>query len=101
MAGLQKNSRISTGLVGPVKISGDKEARQALKNHFLNGEGLPLDTAPNSGIQRPVVIGQTAQNIEECFANPFFPALGVGHRVDSSEERRVGIGGVWESVMCS
>ena len=82
MARLEKNGRISTGLVGPVKIGGDKEARQALKNHFLNGVGLRLDTASNFGIQRPVVIGQTTQNLEECFANPFFPALRVGNCPD-------------------
>ena len=79
VAGLQENGGIAAGLIGPVNIRGDKEARQALENHFLDGVGLSLDAAGDSWIQRTVVIRQTAQNSEEPFADPLLPPFRVGH----------------------
>ena len=60
MAGLQKHGGIATRLVGPVKVGGYIEARQTLENYFLDGVVLSLDTTRNSGIQRAIVVGQTA-----------------------------------------
>ena len=78
MAGLQKDTGIATRLVRQVKIGGDEEPRQTLVNHLLDSEGLVPDAAGNSGIQRSFVVGQTAHDCEDLFADRLFPAFRVG-----------------------
>ncbi len=78
VAGLQQHPGITTGLVRPVNIRSDKKARQAFENHFLDRVVPSLDTAGNSWIQRTVVVGQTADKRQKCFADELFPAFRVG-----------------------
>ena len=82
VAGLKKNGGVTAGLVGPVKVAGDIEIRQTLEKHFLDGVAVRLDLTRDLGIQRPVVVGQTAQDFQQGFANLLFPALRLGNRVD-------------------
>src|SRR5439155_7162724 len=62
--------------------AGDVEIRQTLEKHFLDGVALSLNLTRDLGIQRPAVVGQTAQDFEECFADLLFPALRLGNGVD-------------------
>ena len=82
VARLKQNGGVTARLVGPVKIAGDIEIRQALEQHFLDGVAVRLDLTRDLGIQRPVVVGQTAQDFQQGFANLLFPALRLGNRVD-------------------
>src|SRR5579859_4467398 len=82
MAGLQKNSGITAGLVGPVEIRGDVEAGQTFENYFFDHIALTLDTAVDSGIQRAGVIGQPTDQREQLFTDRSFSALGVGDAAD-------------------
>ena len=82
MAGLKKNGGITARLVGPVEISGDIEIRQTLEKHFLDGVALSLNLTRNLGIQRPVVVGQATQDVQECFADLLLSALRIGNRVN-------------------
>src|SRR5207249_3338276 len=82
VAGLKKNGRVTARLVRPVEIAGDVEIRQTLEKHFLDGVALSLNLTRDLGIQRPAVVGQTAQDFEECFADLLFPALRLAKGVD-------------------
>jgi hypothetical protein len=55
----QKNCGIAARLIGPVQVGSDIKAGQTLENHFLDRVELILDTASDSGIQRPIVVWQT------------------------------------------
>ena len=79
MAGLKKNGRVTARLVGPVEIAGDIEIRQTLEKHLLDGVALSLNLTGDFGIQRPVVVGQTAQEFQKRFADLLFPALRIGN----------------------
>ena len=82
VAGLQKDSGIAAGLVGPVEIGGDVEPRQALEDHLLDDVALGLNAAGDFGIQRAAVVGQTAEQRQHRLADRLFPALGIGDIVD-------------------
>ena len=79
---LQKNSRITARTVWPVKIGGDKKARQTLKDDLLDNAGLSFQTARNSGIQRTVVVWQATQDLNQCFTDIFLSPLGISNRAD-------------------
>src|ERR1019366_3357526 len=82
VASLQENSRITTGLAGPVKIGGDIKAGQALEDYLLDHIVFTLETASNSGIQRPAIVGQTADHGQKRLADPLLPAFRVRDVVD-------------------
>ncbi|PYT38819.1 MAG: hypothetical protein DMG45_22050 [Acidobacteria bacterium] len=69
-------------MIGPVKIGGDKKAGQALENNLFDGVALSLDAARSSCMERPVVIRQTAQYLEDFLAHHLLPAFRVGHRAN-------------------
>src|SRR5207244_5539253 len=54
----------------------------ALENNLFDGITLSLDAARNSRMERPVVIRQTAQNLEYFLAHHLLPAFRVGHRAN-------------------
>ena len=83
VARLQKNRGIAAGLIGPVQVGSDIKARQTLENHFLDRVELIPDTACGSGIQRPVVVGKTAQDFSELFTDKLFPSIRIGDSKDS------------------
>ena len=86
VACLQKNAGITAGLDGQVQIGGDVEAGQALENHLLDGVVPGLDAAGNSGIERAVVAGQAADQLQKSLASGLRPALGFGCRVNAGNE---------------
>ena len=85
VACLQKHGRVAARLVRPVEIRGHIVARQAFVDDLLDNVTVSLNLPGHSGIERPCVVSQATQSVENFPADDFFAAIGVRNRTNRGD----------------
>ncbi len=82
VSGRHQHGGIAARPVRPIKVGGDEITGEAFEDDLLQSVGRIGQAAGNPGVQRPMIIRQPADQLEEFCADPLSAAVGVSRVLD-------------------